>query len=101
MRFNSRRIPLFRSRHEHFLISIQAQNFDSLSDHSELYLRYIEFELYASNVLHLCTIFINHDLSLVLRIQRYNKVIYLNKELENTSQLINDFRNWFQHQTSN
>jgi hypothetical protein len=101
MNNKNRRIPIFRDKHHQFLIGLQAEDFDAFRDHSEMYLRVIHFDFKVFSIPHFTTIFINHDLTLVLRIERNHKVIYLNEELNDVDHLIYDFRKWFQIQSLN
>jgi hypothetical protein len=101
MRHSNKRLPLFRQNHHQFLVGIHAEYIDGFKDHSEKYLRVIQFDFKVFSINHFSTIFINHDLTLVLRIERNHKVIYLNEELNDIDHLIYDFRQWFQHQNSN
>ncbi len=101
MRNSNKRLPVFREKHHLFLISLQAEDIDAFKDHSEVYLRVVQFNFKVFSIPHFTTIFINHDLTLVLRIERNHKIIYLNEELNDVEHLVYDFRNWFQRQNLN
>ncbi len=101
MRRMSNRLPIFRQKHHQFLISLQAEDIDAFKDHSEMYLRVVQFDFKVFSIPHFTTIFINHDLTLVLRIERNHKVTYLNEELNDVDHLVYDFRLWFQRQNLN
>jgi hypothetical protein len=101
MKRMSNRLPIFRQKHHQFLVSILAENFDAFKDPSEMYLRVVHFDFIVFSIRHFTTIFINHDLTLVLRIERNHEVIYLNEALNDVDHLVYDFRNWFQLQNLN
>jgi hypothetical protein len=101
MRNNKSRVNIFRDKHQQFLISILAVNLDSFKDYSEKYHRVVQFDFNIFGIPHFTTIFINHDLTLVLRIERFQKVIHLAENLDNIDTLINDFKNWMQIQNLN
>jgi hypothetical protein len=101
MRKSSNRFPIFRQKHHQFLISIQAEDIDAFKDHSEMYLRVVQFDFKVFSIHHFTTIFVNHDLTLVLRIERNHEVVYLNEDLNDVEHLVYDFRLWFQRQNLN
>ena len=101
MRNNQSRIKIFRDKHQQFLISLLAVNMNTFKDYSEKYHRVIQFDFNIFGIPHFTTIFINHDLTLVLRIERFQKVIHLAENLDNIDTLINDFKNWMQIQNLN
>jgi hypothetical protein len=101
MRNNQSRIKIFRDKHQQFLISLLAVNMNTFKDYSENYHRVIQFDFNIFGIPHFTTIFINHDLTLVLRIERFEKVIHLAENLDNIDTLINDFKNWMQIQNLN
>jgi hypothetical protein len=101
MRNRKSRVKLFRDKHQHFLISILADNMDSFKDYSEKYHRVIQFDFSVFGIPHFTTIFINHDLTLVLRIERFHNVIHLVENLDNIDTLVSDFKQWMQIQVLN
>ena len=101
MRNKKSKVQLFRDKHQHFLISILANNLDSFKDYSEKYHRVVQFNFYIFGIPHFTTIFINHDLTLVLRIERFQKIIHLEESIENIDALIDYFKNWIQIQILN
>lgn len=101
MKNKKSRVNIFRDKHQHFLISILASNLDSFKDYSEKYHRVIQFDFSVLGIPHFTTIFINHDLTLVLRIERFQKIIHLEENIENIDALIDDFKNWMQIQILN
>jgi hypothetical protein len=101
MRNKKSRVNIFRDKHQQFLISILADNLDSFNDYSEKYHRVVQFDFNIFGIPHFTTIFINHDLTLVLRIERFQKIIHLTKNIDNTDALINDFKYWMQIQILN
>ncbi len=101
MRNKKSKVQLFREKHQHFLISILADKLDSFKDYSEKYHRVVQFDFNIFGIPHFTTIFINHDLTLVLRIERFQKIIHLTENIDNTDALINDFKYWMQIQILN
>jgi hypothetical protein len=95
------KLTLFRDKHKHFLISILADNMYSFKDFKEEYHGFVQFNFHLYGIPHFTNVSINHDLTLVLRIERYHKVIHLVKELDNVDALIDDLKEWMQSQILN